>query len=249
MFHLLAFRTAALASAASNVALGTVSDPMIFAVNNAFQMPQKMNVWASYAGNDAFNDARINAPSLRTVFLPSLDPTSATVLPANVPPINVFQDMGPEIQFSEGLSVEASRDAVAASEAVALLWVSPNRPRPTAGPILTLKATGTITGATGTWVNGAITLSQNLPVGRYQVVGMGAYGTALVAARLVFQNGGLRPGVLAQGSVGEWSNDPFRRGGMGVFGEFTNITIPSVDIFVNGANTAQTFFFDLVKVA
>lgn len=248
-FHLLAFRTAALASGAANVALGTVPDPMIFSVNNQYQMPKRVNVIASYAGNDAFNDVRINAPSLRSLFLPSLDPFSNTALPANVPPINFYEDMGPEIQFSEGVSVEASRDVVVASEAVALLWVADGRLQKASGPIQTLKCTSATATTAGVWTNGALTLTQNLPVGRYQIVGMSCFGTNVLACRIVFQTGGFRPGVLAQGAVGEWSLDPFRRGGVGVFGEFTNITLPSIDLFCTGVSATQTIFLDIVKVS
>lgn len=248
-FHTLGFYTAALASGASNTALGTMNDQMVYAVNNQYQMPKAVRLIAAYGSNDAYTSLRVNTPSLRRLFLPQVDPLESTLLPGNNPPVVIFGDMGPSLEYTEGLSLEASRGVVVASPAAALAWISDSLIGPVGGPIFTMLATSAVTTAAGTWASGALTFSQTLPAGRYQVVGLSAYGTNLYSARLVFLMGGFRPGVLAQGAVGEYSIDAFRRGGMGVFGTFDNTTLPSIECMGTGVGTAQTYGIDLIKVA
>jgi hypothetical protein len=248
MFHLLAYYTNDLASAASNVALGTVTDQIIASANSGYQMPEDMRLMASYAGNDAFTDVRLNTPSMRRLFLPSITPVSATTLPGNMPPTNFYGDYGPSIQKTEYLQVEASRGVVAASDAYAGIWVTPGRRAVSGGPINSIRCTAAVTIAEGTWASGQLTFGQTLPAGRYQVVGMDAYGTNLLFARLIPYGATYRPGVLAQGAVGEWSGMDFRYGRAGVFCEFESTALPGIELFGVGAGSAQTIFLDLIRV-
>lgn len=247
-FHTLGFYTGSLASDASNVALGTVSDQMVYSVNNQFQMPKNVTLVAGYASNDAYTSVRINAPSLRRLYFPQIDPVESTLSPANNPPINVFGDMGPRLEMTEGVSVEASRGTATASAAAALLWISDGGIQTVGGPIYSMLATSAVTIAAGTWAAGPLTFSQTLPAGRYMMVGMASYGTNLYAARMVFINGGFRPGVLAQQAYGQYSLDQFRRGNMGSFGSFDNTTLPSIECMGTGAGTSQTHILDLIKI-
>lgn len=248
-FHVLGYYTAALASAASNVALGNVVDQMVYSSNSQFQMPKRVTCIGAYGSNDAYTSLRINAPSLRRLFYPQVDPVDATLAPSNRPPINWYGDMGPQFDYTEGVSVEGSRGVVAASAAAALLWIADSGLRQVGGPIFSWLVTSAITIAAGTWASGSLTYTQTLPAGRYQIVGMSSYGANLYAARIVFLMGGFRPGVLAQQAYGEFSDDMFRRGNAGLFGEFDNTTIPSVECMGVGAGSAQTHVLDLIKVA
>lgn len=247
--HLLAFYTNDLASAASNVSLGAPTDQAV--TNNSttsYFLADKARLIAAYAGNDAYTDVRINSPSLRDPFLPHIDPLSLTALPANIPPIALFNDMGIDIPANENFSVEASRGVVAASDAYALLWLSFGRTPIPAGPRFTARFTGAITGSEGVWAAGALTFADTLPAGKYAVAGMAIYGTNLLAGRLIFQGGGYRPGVLAQGAQGEWNGPAMPKDYQGKFGEFLNTVQPQLEIFCTGANTSQIGYMDLVKL-
>lgn len=248
-FHLLGYYTAALANAASNVALGTVPDQMVFSQNNQFQMPKRVTCIAAYGGNDAYTSLRINAPSLRRLFYPQIDPVDVAIDPSNRPPINWYGDMGPQFEYTEGVSVEGSRGAVAASAAGALLWIADGGLQTVGGPIFPWLCTTATTIAAGTWASGSLTSTQTLPAGKYQVVGMSTYGTNLYASRLVFITGGFRPGVLAQQAIGQFSDDLFRRGNAGLFGVFDNTTLPSLEHMGYGAGTSQTVVLDLIKIS
>lgn len=248
-FHILSYYTGVLASGATNVALLTPADQMVFNANSQYQMPRRVNCIASYASNDAYTSVRINAPSLRRTFFPQIDPVDSQLAPSNRPPVNWYGDMGFQFDYTEGVSVEASRGVVAASAAYAALWIADAGLQTVGGPIFPWMVTSTTTLTTGAWVSGTVTQVQTLPAGRYQVVGMSAYGAGLQAARLIFLTGGFRPGVLAQQAYGEFSDDMFRRGNAGLFGTFDNTTIPSLEFFGVGAGTSQTVVLDLIKIA
>lgn len=248
-FHLLAFYTASLASGATNVALGVTTDQIVAQANGRYLLPWQARVGAAYAGIDSPVDARINAPSLRIPNYPYIDPISGTVLPANLPPLNPQLDLGPDIQRSEELTVEGSRAVATAAAATAAVWLWPKPPVPVKGRFVSAQFTFTATIAAGTWVSGVPTQTQTLTPGVYNVVGMSAYGTNLLYARIVFPQGGPRPGVLAQGAAGEWNDETFRRGNSGVFGAFDSYAVPIFEFMGAGAGTAQTVYLDLLQIA
>src|SRR5207247_1836789 len=97
------------------------------------------------------------------------------------------------------------------------------------GAIYTIRATAAVALAASTWVNGALTFSQALPYGTYQVVGMRARGANLAAARLVFVGQPFRPGVAGVNALGNVDPFHFRYGNMGVFGQFDSTVPPTVD--------------------
>lgn len=246
-FHLLGFYTAVLADPSTNVALGTVTDPVITVQNSRYLLPVDMQAVKAYVGTAGVTAARLNAPSLVLPFYPQLTPLSATILPANDPPVVDLGMVGITIPQTEQLALEVSETGGAGTAAFAGLWLSPNPRTPVSGAVRTLRATATITGVTGAWASGNLTLDSNLPEGEYEVVGMSAFGTNLLFARLVFFNATLRPGCLAQQAVGEWNGGIFRNGTMGSWGRFSNTTVPLLEIMVTGACTAQTVFIDVIK--
>lgn len=247
-FHLLAYYTNDLASDASNVSLGTVVDQQWTRDTTGYFMPENLNLWAAYGGNDAYTALRINQPSLRDPFLPYVDPLSLTVLPANIPPVYKAWEMGVNLRKNEFLRMDASRGTVLASDAYALVWVGRQRRPAPSGPKRTIRFTTAITIAEGTWSLGTITFSDTLPDGRFAICGISVYGTNLLAARLAFVGGGWRPGVLCQGAQGEWMPPAFDRNEFGYFGSFLNTIQPNLECFGVGVGTSQIGYMDLVQV-
>lgn len=247
-FHLLAYYTNDLASGASNVSLGTVTDQAWTFSSTGYFMPDNLKLWMMYAGNDAFTAVRVNQPSLRDPFLPYINPFSLTVLPANTPPLYKAYEMGVQLSVNEYMQVQGSRGVVAASDAYALAWIGKQRRPIPSGPRRTIQFTSSITIAEGTWSLGAMTFSDTLPDGRYAIVGMDVYGTNALAARLAFTGGGWRPGIICQGAQGEWTAPAIARDELGMFGSFLNTIQPNLEVFGVGAGTSQIGYLDLVQI-
>ena len=246
--HLLAFYTNDLASGASNVALGAPADQIIGGTSTSYFIPEDFRVAWAYASNDAFTAVRLNQPSLREPFLPYLDPISLTALPANSPPVSLYDDAGPTVFRNEYLQVEGSRSVATASDAYCLLSLTTGRLPIAPGPRIRARFTSSITIAEGTWAIGAITFADTLPNGRYQVCSLSAYGTNLLAARLAFQGGGYRPGILCQGAQGEWTPPAIPQWYQGALGSFMNTVPPQLECFGVGAGSSQIGYMDLVQI-
>lgn len=247
--HLFAFYTNDLADATTDTALGTIQDNVISRPNGRYQMPHDMVALGGYLGTVGATQGRLDVPSFRRLFRPSLDPVSVTALPGDNPPIAWWGTDGVTIPETEEFVVNAGRTSGAAADAYALIWATtglrPKRP----GPVLSMRATAAITIAEGTWAQGQMTFNDNLPRGTYAVVGMAAFGTNLLAARLIFPAGTLRPGCLAQGAQGEPIQPIFRNGGLGEWGRFKAYALPQLECLGVGAGSAQIVYLDLVQVS
>ena len=78
---------------------------------------------------------------------------------------------------------------------------------------------------------------------------MRASSAGLIAARLVFSQYPWRPGCIASDTLGEQSAPIFRFGALGIWGEFSHNTPPTVDFFSLSADTSQTVDLDLVLLS
>jgi len=115
-------------------------------------------------------------------------------------------------------------------------------------PIHTVRFTAAIACTAYNWVNGAITLSQNLPVGRYAIVGMHVISASGIAARLVISGQGARPGCIAYDSIEDIPNPVFRNGNLGNWGTFHTHSPPTLDMFCRTTDAAQEGWLDLIKI-
>lgn len=248
MFHLLA----AGGSVANNVTLTQIPRVTdVFATNttDGYLLPRNMIVAAAYVQVANGTRARINTPLLRLPVYPNLAYLDLATDPPNLPPVNMFWENGPRITALDPLNVEISRAGAGAAVCNALLWLCDSVPVEIQTPdVRVIQATATVTCVTSVWTQGTLTLTDTLPTGTYKIVGLNAFGTNLLAARLIMQNQNMRPGCIAQQAIGEYGWDQFRYGNFGEMGTFQNTAMPTVEFFSYGACTAQTLQIDVVKV-
>ncbi len=122
------------------------------------------------------------------------------------------------------------------------------------GEIIQIRATGTTTLTAGAWTLAAMTLDQELPSGRYALVGFVPMGVSPVAARVVIPGQGYRPGMPAL--IGTLENDSLNADFSTMkklmyynMGEFANTNVPSFEFLASAGDTAQTVYLFVVKVA
>jgi len=147
------------------------------------------------------------------------------------------------------LNAQAAEDGAGAQISNALAWLSDGPIAPVTGIMRTVRTTCAITLTAYAWSNGALTFDQTLPAGRYQIVGMRAESTGLIAARLVTPASPWRPGVIGFDAESDVEPDRFRYGRCGVFSEFDHDAPPTVDFLSVSADTAETVHLDLIKIA
>lgn len=111
----------------------------------------------------------------------------------------------------------------------------------------TIRMTATAALVVDTWTAQEMTLTDRIPTGRYQIIGMRARSAGLVAARLVRMGGSpWRPGCLGHDADTDLTHPMFDFGGLGVWGEFPESNIPAVEFLSVSADTDQEVWLDIV---
>lgn len=231
-------------------AINAVQDPALTTQAADIRVPLALPFvigQAALLGNTTAARAQIQSPSLRAMVNLDIEPIINALVFGSLPEQLVHNDAPIPVVGNESLNFFAQATGGAATENYGLIWLADGAQKEVVGPIYSVRATSAVQLAANTWVNGNLTFAQTLPTGTYQVVGMRARGTNLVAARLVFVGAPFRPGVAAVNAIGNVDPYQFRFGNMGVFGQFDNTTPPTVDC-LGVTDAAQVYDFDFIRV-
>lgn len=247
-FHLLAH----------NVAIGTTADTEItavtdglFTIQNSHFVPKKDYdlIWA-YAAAATLNRVRISTPAHRQVSLPFIRPIRVGTLPGAEARIADYTEYPLRMSREEEIVIQGTSDiAMGTEQAFTFLALSEGIMPAPRGRIYTMRGTSTTAVVARTWTVVSVTWAEQLPVGRYACVGLGYIATNAVAARLNFFDQWVRPGVIGNVALGDAPWRKFAKGQLGIFGEFTSTTLPTVEVFNNSTDNSHTFYFDFVRLA
>jgi len=196
-----------------------------------------------------FTQGQVQAPSLRTQLLIDVRPGDVADEPASPSAVELFPASPIRLDPNEGLRTLMAEDGAGATRVTAFLWLAPGVITPISGTIYTVRCTGTTTLVAHAWTNGTLTFSQTLRAGRFQVVGARAEAAGLRNFRLVFPGATTyRPGAPGYDAAGDLEDPRFRRGGLGIWGDFDSRLPPSVDYMSASADTAETVHLDLIPL-
>jgi len=229
--------------------IAALPDPHIRVEGNNIIVPSLNQLCFVYAIGSGLYRAQLDSPSLRRFLLYDIAPVDTGAEPGmyyNIQSLLRFNSPYP-LDVNEPLSCSVLNAGL--NWTTVFVWLSDGAITPIIGDFLTVRATGSTTLTAYEWTNVAITFDQTLPAGRYAVVGMRYRGANAIAARLVVPGYAWRPGCIGIDGYGEAPIPIFRNGGLGNWGEFEHNTPPTVDCFARAADTAQYFYFDLLKVA
>lgn len=253
MFHTVAF-SAALVTTNIGTLVTPVVDNTVFISGNNINVPAGINNYfgavAFATASSAASNVQLQSPSLREVFFPSLTPVVIGNTVDLVPTITEAFDNPLPLVVNEGLNLQSNATSAAtAGQAGAIVFLSDGPRTPVQkAKIFTIRATSAIIQAANTWVNGALTFGQTLPVGKYDVVGLRAEATGLLAARINFIGASAvtRPGCPGNATPQTLDFVAFRAGRLGVWGTFDSTTPPSMDV-LGATGTSQVYYIDLVQ--
>jgi len=247
--HLAAFY-ASVAASQTDLGIAPVVDPQLTTNANGMLLPETMRVHSVYASGLGVTQGRLSVPSLRVVAQPRVNPVNKALYPVDDSPITRYYGQGPRILRSETFQAQLTTDATGGpNDSYLFAWLTTAPSSPPGGDITTIRASSTVTCVAGSWVLGALTLEQDLPAGRYSVVGVDVIGATAQAMRLRFAGGGYCPGVLVQQAAGQFFLDSFRMGQMGEYGQFENSLPPQIDVLGTAGAVTLTIFLDIIKVS
>lgn len=192
--------------------------------------------------------AQVTSPSLRRHTQLDVQPVNTNTEPLAPTPYLYMWDRPEALEEGEGLRTVVTNGA--AEQSTLGIWLQGERVTLPEGPIQTVRATSATTLTAEVWSLCTLTLTQQLEAGRYAIVGMRMQGASARLARLVIPGSEFRPGCIAYDAAGDVEDQRFRRGGLGQsWGEFDHRFIPQVEVLADAADTAQTVWIDIIKIA
>lgn len=230
-------------AAAALVNVTPVADPHIRVIGNFFYVPSQL---PNLLGASAFGvtpvRAQLRSPSIRAIFHQELQPMGGAVIPSTP---HVWMDrMENPIKLDGTEPLEALIMAGAAAQHNSVIILLGDGPvAPVKGDIRTIEALAAIAAVADTWTNVALTFQDTLPSGRYQMVGLKAMSTTMMAARALIPGQYARPGVLGTQVPSDLELERFRKGNPGIMGEFMHDNPPTLDILCNAADAAAVQFY------
>lgn len=234
---------------ATLIEAATLADTSLRVIGDDLYVPKGLNnLMGVYIAGVNFTQARLDSPSLREMWPEDIEPADVSAEPGS--PANfydLFDNPVPLVE-TEFLRALMAEDGTGATRVTILVWLGDGAIDAIAGPIRTIRATGTITLVAFAWTAVPLTFAQTLPAGRYGIAGLRAQAAGLIAARIFVPGSNRRPGVVGFDADGDLDVPRFRYGRAGLFDEFDHDNPPQVECLSASADTAETFHLDLVKL-
>lgn len=250
MIHTIAFSTSVSATTTVLTNLAAVADPVVRVSGNFVYLPDLSSIGAVYAIGSGLSAAQLQAPGLRSFINQDITPLDTNSTVTNPTPYLGYMLNPIKLQKDEALSALSTTNVPgAALRNTVIVHLTDGPTVPVTGDIHTIKFTLTAVAGDYTWNNAAITLSQSLPVGSYDIVGARLEGSGLIAFRLVPVGAIFRPGFIACPTPLFPDPDFQRAGRGGVFCTFNELTPPTIDTFGASVSGTLTGYFDLIKKA
>jgi hypothetical protein len=254
MFHTAAF-IENVDPAGAFIALNAAAEQVIRTGGDDIFVPEKLPLVIAAAGgveSNAESFMRLVAPSLRGRSAFQIEPLNLTaaagVEPGSPHRIMDLRRFPLKLVAQEQLNAEINSNPAAAQDQWCVVWFADAVPAQAEGDIFTVRATGAQALTDIAWTNVALTMVEDLPRGRYAVVGARFRSDACVAGRVVFVGGTYRPGALGVDAQDDLEHPMFRHGGLGVWGEFEDLDQPTCDFLAVAADAAEDVYLDLIQV-
>ncbi len=247
-FHVAAYRKS-VTNGVANDPLTVVNDQILTPNSTtSFLVPERLRLFMAVIKSASVTRGRINTPALRYIGLPDIAPADVGLTVASPPNVAVWGPMGVELPPADAIAVEGTHGGGAAEVMAACVWLwKPGRTK-VPGPVYRTRWTAAITGVAGSWVNGALTPDSTLPAGIYEIQGMDCQSANGIAARLAFPGGGYRPGCLVRNALTSIRFPDYQNGELGPYGQFDSVNPPTLDIYGEGASSAQVVWLDVVRI-
>jgi len=241
-----------------DVELPAVKDDVLTQIGDTrFLIPPGLNNihWVHVAGAN-LTEAYLESPSLGTRrFVARVIPGNYGALALDLDKIPVMKPPRPiPLAATEQLAVKVSYGGTAAAPNVAVVALGPpTLPPVPAGDIILLKLTSSTPLVAGQWTTCVMTPEKALDVGTYALVGFIPISANAIAARAIITGQVNRPGVPAiAGSEPEAR--VFAQKYLDAFqfyemGRFTHLTIPTFQFLSAAADTSETVYAYIIKVA
>lgn len=194
---------------------------------------------------------QFQAPSLRDYGNMDIEPINVGTTWESPPRIRDFSMRPVPLAMSEEWDLFAANSGAGAAIESGFLWSSngmldPFPPK----KIVQIRWTAAITLVANAWSLLQLTLAQPLYPGQYAIVGARTKSAGGLAFRFVPagnpSGAAWRPGGICTQAVDGLDHPQQRQGGWGKWLDFTNVTVPQMEIFSLSADTSEEGIIDIV---
>lgn len=231
------------------VTLTPIPDPIFKSEGDKLYLLEPAKLGRVHLYGPYLREGRITTPSLKVLAPLYFNNVTTSLASAEILNFIDFTDSPIPLVATETMTVEALvTDVTAARSIYAIVTFHDGVKAVPAGVYRTLKATLSGSSTANQWSNFKLTFVDDIPVGRYAIIGADIPDSNVLAFRFVLPNTYLRPGGLGRPSTAV----PFlaqRKGALGVWGEFDHTLPPSVDLLTTAAITSTSIWLDVVKIA
>jgi len=254
MFTLVGNHESVDAAAAQNDLAPALGDATVRTVGDRTFVPSLNNIvlLAAGVGSGGNGTARLESPELLRLgryYIQGVNGRNdGNVVPEQPAVIDDLRAQPLTMVVGESYVATIHSDTTAAALQWVVAWFADGPIAPVIGPHFTTRLTGVTALVSRTWTLCPLTFDENIPRGRYAIVGMRAMSVSGIAARLIIPGATHRPGVLACITQDELGWPGFRHGGMGVFGEWEDTDAMQAEFLANAADAAETVYLDLAPV-
>lgn len=208
-----------------------------------------------YAFGSGLTDARLSSPSLRkisTLYINPLVNDQGGYAPYTTRVFDYRGESPLSLEENEALNAQATCAMVDATlDNLIGVWLADAALAPVVGEIYTVKMSHAVTALNEAWTYTELTTVDDLPVGRYAIVGARCYMGGGGLFRFVFVGESHRPGGICVHETHLQEDFIFRMGHMGVWGEFDSVNPPGLEVISQKvAHDAGGVYLrvDLIKV-
>jgi hypothetical protein len=251
MFHTAAF-SSSIANTGDLLQLTEIPDSILPASGLGLLSNQLAYLHAlGFVGADLIR-GQMQAPSLRDYGNQDVEPINLGTAFESPPRLDDFSRNPIPLAAAEEWDLFAAQGNAMASEIeTGFLWCSDGKLDPyPSKKVVQIKWTASITLVASGWSLIQLTMAQPLAAGMYALVGARCVSAGALAFRFV-QSGGKaatnsRPGGIACQTVDQLDWPLQRKGGWGKWLDFTNTTVPQMEIFSLSNDTSEEGIIDIV---
>lgn len=224
-----------------------ISDDILPQTNSHHFPSRDMKLICAYVSGVTLVRAKIVTPKTRQYGFQYIEPVNAALLPATDPAFTSWYDFPFMLNKEEEVAVQATESAVGPNNIYAVIWVADQLEPVAPGDAFWIRVTSSTAAVASAWTTLTSTFDVNLPQGLYDVVGLRHESTNSIAARLIFENQYLRPGVL--GGVDSSFKQPweFRTHKLGRFGSFRTNSLPRIQVLANAADASHVWYMQVIR--
>lgn len=253
--HTVLFRNAAQAASANLVALALqnfTNDNVAPGPSWLPHFPAKLVAASGFGAT--MSDLRVSTPLILQTNQMILRPWNIGIVPVTDYNLCNLKDFGITFNTFENVQpVSSNSNAGATDDQWCVMWFSDGRFEKPSGVDMIIELTSATTVTANAWTRCALTPVQTLPNARFSVLGMDVVSATGICARLNipgWASGGnpMSPGCIPLPTIGLRQAYPLYDQPFGQIGQFTNQTLPALEIFCKAADTSARVFLWVRKM-